>query len=251
MKAAIIAVAGISSRFNKGVPEAKKELKAIYTEHSKNDTLLFHLLKKCSYADKIIVVGGYKFEDLEKYCSGLDNKVRSKIILVYNKHYEDLSSGYSLYLGLEEAFKYDPEDIVFVEGDLDVDDKSFKLVVESENSVLTYSYEPIYANKSVVLYQDDKGLYKYAFNSNHGMLSITSPFSCILNSGQIWKFTEMEALRAAYKKFYNETRDATNLQIIQSYLDAGVEVEVKGLSRWTNCNTKDDYRKIITYWEEE
>ena len=67
MKAAIITVAGISSRFNEGVPEDKKELKAIYTEGNEKDTLLYHLLLKCSFADKIIIVGGYKFEDLNKY----------------------------------------------------------------------------------------------------------------------------------------------------------------------------------------
>ena len=32
MKIAIITVAGISSRFNEGVPEEERELKAIYTE---------------------------------------------------------------------------------------------------------------------------------------------------------------------------------------------------------------------------
>ena len=60
MKAAIITVAGISSRFNEGVTEDRKELKAIYSENGSQNTLLYHLLLKCSYADKIILVGGYK-----------------------------------------------------------------------------------------------------------------------------------------------------------------------------------------------
>ena len=67
MKVAVITVAGISSRFNEGIEEAGRCLKAIYTEGNLSDTLLFHLVKKCSYADRIIVVGGYKFEDLEQY----------------------------------------------------------------------------------------------------------------------------------------------------------------------------------------
>ena len=251
MKAAIITVAGISSRFNEGVPEEKKELKAIYTYRTEKDTLLYHLLQKCAYADKILVVGGYKFESLKKYCEGLEVNLKEKIELVYNEHYEDLASGYSLYLGLQKAFEFDVEEVLFVEGDLDIDGVSFDRVMKSEKSVLTYTYEPIYANKAVVLYKDDKGQYRYAFNSSHGLLSIDSPFSCILNSGQIWKFTDMSALRIANDVFFAETKDGTNLRIIQNYLDEGIEVELIPLKRWTNCNTKIDFRKIISYWEED
>lgn len=251
MRAAIITVAGISSRFNEGIPEDKKELKAIYTERTEKDTLLYHLLLKCAYADKIIVVGGYKFENLEKYCGRLEDDLRQKVVTVYNEHYEDLGSGYSLYLGLKKAFEFDVEEVLFVEGDLDIDGASFDSVVKSEKSVLTYTYEPIYANKAVVLYKDDKGQYRYAFNSSHGLLSIDSPFSCILNSGQTWKFTEMSALKKANDVFFAETKDGTNLRIIQNYLDAGIETELIPLKRWTNCNTKEDFRKIVSYWEED
>lgn len=251
MRAAIITVAGISSRFNEGILEDKKELKAIYTERTAKDTLLYHLLLKCAYADKIIVVGGYKFESLKKYCGGLDDNLQDKIELVYNEHYVDLASGYSLYLGLQKAFEFDVEEVLFVEGDLDIDNVSFDSVIKSERSVLTYTYEPIYANKAVVLYKDDKGLYRYAFNSSHGLLCIDSPFSCILNSGQTWKFTEMSALRRASDAFFAKTKDGTNLRIIQEYLDAGIEAELIPLKRWTNCNTKEDFRIIVSYWEED
>ncbi len=251
MKTAIITVAGISSRFNEGVPEDRKELKAIYTERTEKDTLLYHLLQKCAYADKIIVVGGYKFECLKKYCRGLEDNLQEKIELVYNEHYEDLSSGYSLYQGLQKAFEFDVDEVLFVEGDLDIDGVSFDSVTKSEKSVLTFTYEPIYANKAVVLYKDDKGQYRYAFNSSHGLLSIGSPFSCILNSGQTWKFTDMIALKRANEAFFAQTKNDTNLRIIQNYLDAGIEVELIPLKRWTNCNTKADFRKIVSYWEED
>ena len=56
MKAAIITVAGISSRFNEGIPEQNKELKAIYPKEDREATLLHHLLEKCSFADRIAVV---------------------------------------------------------------------------------------------------------------------------------------------------------------------------------------------------
>ena len=81
------------------------------------------------------------------------------------------------------------------------------------------------------------------------MLQINTPFSCILNSGQTWKFTEMEKLLEAKDRFFNETKDDTNLKIIQNYLDLGAEVDLVCLNRWTNCNTQDDYEKILDYWE--
>ncbi len=251
MKIVIITIAGISSRFNEGIDDDKKVLKCLYTEGDKKDTLLYHLLKKCSYADHIILVGGYKFEDL---CSFYKNELAEEfpeITLVMNEHYSDFGSGYSLYLGIQAAIKLNPSEILFVEGDLDIDNVSFAKVINADKSVLTYTYEPIYANKAVVLYKDDKDRYRYAFNSTHGMLTIKTPFSCILNSGQTWKFTEVDKLKIANEEFYELAKTDTNLRIIQNYLDIGVDIDLIPLNRWTNCNTRDDYRKIVSYWREE
>ena len=256
MKIAIITVAGISSRFNKGIPEAEHVLKAVYYREDMRETLLYHLLVKCAFADRIVVVGGYRFVDLERYCDALEKHqgepdIQGRLILVRNDHYEDLASGYSLYLGIDEALKSGATEILFAEGDLDVDDDSFRHVVRSENSVLTYNREPVYANKAVVLYQNAEGKYRYAFNSAHGLLSIDEPFSCLLNSGQIWKFTDIDALRKANEAFYNEQKDGTNLYIIRKYLDAGVPCSLVGLERWTNCNTREDYETIAEVWKKQ
>lgn len=250
MKAAIITVAGISSRFNEGVPEDKKELKAIYNESGSRNTLLFHLLDKCSYADKIILVGGYKFENLEAFYRTEFASEFPQVELVKNDHYEDLASGYSLFLGIRKAMESNPDEVLFVEGDLDIDAASFECVIQSQKSVLTYTNEPIYANKAVVLYQDGDGRYKYAFNSAHGLLAIDEPFSCILNSGQTWKFVNVDALRTANDEFEEFEIDGTNLRIIQRYIEIvpADSIELIKLDRWTNCNTKDDYRNILNYW---
>ncbi len=251
MKIAVITIAGISSRFNENIPENEKKLKAIFCEGDYRDTLLYHLIQKCMFADKIILVSGYKAESLKEYVNVLENKLKEKIFVVFNKCFQDLGSGYSLYLGLEEAFKYSVDEVTFVEGDLDVDIDSFEKVVCSSKSVLTYTNEPIFANKAVVLYKDDCNRYRYAFNSNHGLLTIDSPFSFILNSGQIWKFTEIETLKRANQKFICESKADTNLRIIQNYLDSCLDVELIQLNRWTNCNTRNDYKKIVSYWENE
>lgn len=251
MKIAIITIAGISSRFNEGIDEDKKVLKCLYTENGMEDTLLYHLMKKCSYADHIILVGGYRYEDLTNcYIDKLIDEF-PHVEFVENEHYSDLGSGYSLYLGIQVALERNPDEILFVEGDLDIDNESFKTVVDAEKSVLTYTYEPIYANKAVVLYKDNKNQYRYAFNSSHGLLTIDSPFSCILNSGQTWKFTEIDKLQQANEQFYKDSVADTNLRIIQNYLDFGVDVDIIPLNRWTNCNTREDYRKIVSYWEDE
>lgn len=250
MKVAIITAAGISARFNKDIPEEDKKLKIIYYEQDPQKTLLAGLVNKCDFADKIVVVGGYKYDDLKTYIETVfDIATKDKIILVKNEHFEDLASGYSFYCGLNGAFGSgdDIEEILFAEGDLDVDEASFRKVVEVGSSVLTYNHEPIYSNKAVVLYRNAEGKYKYAFNSSHGLLKIDDEFSVILNSGQIWKFDDIDVLKNTTDKFGSGSMTGTNLEIIGDYFD-NVEsdsVSLIGFDRWTNCNTRKDYREIV------
>lgn len=247
----IITVAGISSRFNKGISENEKVLKCIYTDDSLEDTLLYHMAGKLSSSERIIIVGGYRYDDLEKYINGFMNgRFESEFTLVRNDHYADLSSGYSLYLGIEKALNYEPDEIVFVEGDLDIDGESVDRVLNAASNVCTYNHEPIYSDKAVVLYTDADDRIKYAFNSSHGMLQINDPFGCILNSGQMWKFKDMHALRRVNDEFCLRYRDSTNLRIIQSYLDSvdRNSVSLVGLDQWTNCNTREDYFNIRKRW---
>lgn len=254
MKVAVITAAGVSSRFNEGILEEEKYLKIIYSEKGKTDTLLYHLLEKCIFADKIVLVGGYKYNELKVYCEELPDSMKDKIVLIYNRYYAELASGYSLYIGLKEIFDNfdDVEEILFAEGDLDVDKDSFCRVINARHNVLTYSFGPIYAKKAVVLYKDMYDHFRYIFNSNHGLLKIDEAFSAIFNSGQIWKFTEIEKLKAVNEKFYQVEKNGTNLCIIQNYIDScnPASFELIQLLRWTNCNTREDYRKILTYWKD-
>lgn len=256
MKIVIITVAGVSSRFNKDIPEDEKLLKCLYFEEDPKDTLIYQMLKKSSYADKIVIVGGFKYADLEAYIEeNLSQDLKDKVVLVYNDHYSDLSSGYSLYLGIDCALENfdDIDEILFVEGDLDIDDESFNKVVESSKNVLTFNHEPIYSNKAVVLYQNENDEYCYLFNSDHGLLSMDEPFKAIFNSGQTWKFNDMELLKMANDNFKENLIEDTNLGIIQKYFDLVEDtddIEIIGLNRWVNCNTRDDYKLIKNYWRE-
>ena len=85
MRAAVITVAGISSRFNKGLDEAERCLKAIFHGEGSDRTLLLNQLGQCSYADRIVVVGGYRYDDLRAYVEHeVPIGIRNKISLVYN-----------------------------------------------------------------------------------------------------------------------------------------------------------------------
>lgn len=256
MKTAIITVAGISSRFNKDIAEENKILKCLYYEESSQNTLIYRMLQKVDYTDKIVIVGGYKYDDLLEYIEKhVPQNLKNKILTVYNDHYSDLSSGYSLYLGIKEVLDNftDVDEVLFVEGDLDIDNESFKNVVESENDVLTYNYEPIYSNKAVVLYQNGDDEYHYLFNSDHGLLSLDESFKAIFNSGQTWKFKDMNLLKIANDNFYENIIEDTNLGIIQKYFDLvenASNIDIIGLKHWVNCNTREDYKFIKNYWEE-
>ena len=248
-------MAGISSRFNKDVSEEDKILKCLYHEENPQDTLIYRMLEKTSYADKIIIVGGYKYDDLINYINNnLPCDLKDKISTVYNDHFSDLSSGYSLYLGIKESLDNftDIDEILFVEGDLDIDTESFNKVVKSNNNVLTFNYEPIYSNKAVVLYQNENDGYHYLFNSDHGLLSLDEPFKAIFNSGQTWKFKDMEMLKIANDNFHENIIEDTNLGIIQKYFDLvdTDTIDMIGLMHWVNCNTREDYKLIKNYWRD-
>ncbi len=252
MKITVITVAGISSRFNNDFHEDEKILKCLYYDENPEDTLIYRMLQKTSYSDKIIVVGGYKYNDLVNYINEyIPNELKEKINLVYNEHFDDLSSGYSLYLGIQESLtKFSGiEEILFVEGDLDVDMESFQKVIDSPNNVITINHEAIYSNKAVVLYQNGEDKYVYAFNSDHGLLSIDEPFKAIFNSGQIWKFNDMNILKISNDNFKEFLITDTNLGIIQMYFDLTEDsIDIIAFNHWVNCNTREDYQIIKKYW---
>ena len=134
---------------------------------------------------------------------------------------------------------------------IDSFNESFLKVVNSPKNVLTYNFEPIYSNKAVVLYQNGKNEFHYLFNSDHGMLSIDESFKAIFNSGQTWKFKDMEILMIANDNFKENLIEDTNLAIIQKYfdlLDNEDDIELIGLKHWVNCNKREDYKLINNYW---
>ena len=237
----IITVAGTSSRFSQSI--GKETLKSIYYESPYNKSILEVLLeyaKECF--DDIIIVGGYRFEDLQQY---LTLRLREgNISCVYNDHFADYGSNYSLYLGLQKALEDEDCNVVFVEGDLIIDKHSFDLVCKSKKSVITSNNTAISADKSVIFYSTTNGIIKYAYDSEHKELFISEPFTTIANSGQIWKFTHSNLMRIITdEQSVNDFKD-NNLNIVQKYFQRLTKDQycVINIKQWYNCNAAEDYR---------
>ena len=242
MKYLIITVAGTATRFNRDTKE--DTLKCLYYEDSPRYALLSQLLKNCGRYDWYIIVGGYLFDKLEKFVNTELSEYKDAITLVYNEHYRDYGSGYSLYKGIKEL--REPGEVTFVEGDLFFKADTFKNLYRSGKNVITINQEPIYANKAVVLYINEDDRPRYLYDTNHRTLMVPEPFKAIFNSGQMWKFISSEKLIRVTELLTDKQLQGTNLEIIQAYfgeLNAN-EYDVVTFSDWFNCNTVADYNQV-------
>lgn len=244
MKSLIITVAGKATRFNKDL--SKPTLKCIYYENSPKNTLLYKILEKSKDIDQYVIVGGYLYEDLKSYIDTLD-EFKPKITLVYNPHYEDYGSGYSLIKGVE-VVNEKVDEIIFVEGDLYFNAQNFEQIKQTSKDVITINREFISSDKSVVLYVDANDHVHYVYDTKHKYLTVEGDFKAIYNSGQIWKFISLNKLRNVVMSLNQKQIQGTNLEEIQGYFnDLTIEqIDFIAFDTWLNCNTIFDYKKINT-----
>ena len=245
MKGLIITVAGMSSRFNKDTKE--NVLKCLYYEDTPASSLLsLQVHKAYNLVDEIVVVGGYKYEDLERFIRQEMKDVNHKMKLVYNDHYSDYGSGYSLLKGIE-VVSNEVSEITFIEGDLFFDTASVEKIITSPKDVISVNNEPILSNKAVALYFDAQNYPHYIYDINHSCLEIHEPFTAIYNSGQMWKFMNPSRVREICQFLTPEQERGTNLEIIQKYFGAYMssQLDIVRISLWYNCNTVSDYREAI------
>lgn len=243
MKVLIVTVAGLSSRFSQSLGHPC--VKCLYHEGTGKDSMLYRLMHLYDF-DRYIIVGGYRYEELAKAVDAEFGDIRGKILLVDNPQYVEYGSGYSLYLGLAEAMKLDFSEIIFAEGDLLVDRKTFGEVCGASGDVLTVNRDSILANKAVAFYFDMHNKIHYIYDTSHNFLEIKEPFTAIYNSGQIWKFSQPELLRRVVASMESEAWKGTNLALIQAYFSESEKLEIKTFEKWVNCNTVRDYRKGIS-----
>ncbi len=245
MKSLIITVAGMSSRFNKDTKE--NVLKCLYYEDTPTNSLISLQVHKAFYlVDEIIVVGGYKYEDLEMFIRNEMKDVNHKMKLVHNNHYHDYGSGYSLLKGIEMVSEK-ADEITFIEGDLFFDTESVKKIITSKKDVISVNNEPILSNKAVVLYFDASNYPHYIYDTSHSCLAIHEPFTAIYNSGQMWKFMNPSRVREICQFLTPEQKQGTNLEVIQKYFGAykNSQLDIVRINLWYNCNTVADYREAI------
>lgn len=244
MKIMIITVAGVASRFSQSIGHPC--LKCLYYQKDIKDSLLYHIISQNSGIDRYVIVGGFRFDELKKAIDQFLGEFHNRIILVKNDKYEEYGSGYSLYLGLEAIRQLDYKELVFAEGDLWVDEESFKHIWKTQGNVITCNNETILASKSVAFYYDNQYRIHYIFDTNHAMLEIKEPFLGIFNSGQVWKFSQRERVLEAMLQLTPEEWRQTNLNFIQQYFGGLNQDEyvIVSLDKWINCNTIEDFKKI-------
>lgn len=244
MRIMIITVAGVASRFSRSV--GRPCLKCLYYKNDIKESLLYHLLSQNPEIDRYVIVGGFRFEELQDAIEQSFGVFRDRITLIKNEHYETYGSGYSLYLGLEAVRDTAYEELLFAEGDLWVDDESFLRIWQTAGNVITCNREAILAEKSVAFYYDGQYRIHYIYDTAHAMLEIGEPFLGIFNSGQIWKFSQRERVLEAMQALSAEAWRQTNLCFIQQYF-GGLNREayqVVALDTWINCNTVSDFERI-------
>lgn len=244
MRTMIITVAGIANRFSQSIGQPC--LKCLYYKTSIKDSLLYHILSQNSSIDRYVIVGGFRFEELKRIIDQEFGEFVDRIILVKNDKYEDYGSGYSLYLGLLAVQGMDYDELVFAEGDLWVDNDSFKQIWGKKGNVITCNSEAILAEKSVAFYYDSQYRIHYIFDTAHAVLEIHEPFLGIFNSGQIWKFAERDRVSDVMSRLSQVEWEKTNLSFIQAYFGSldRCAYEIVEIQKWVNCNTFSDFEKI-------
>lgn len=244
MKILIITAAGMSTRFSRSV--GRGVIKCLYTEGTFSESLICRMLRQPCGFDKYIIVGGYRYSELEAAVRDNFPDLADKLDIVENVYYEKYGSGYSLYCGMKKAMEYSFDEIVFAEGDLFVDTPAYSRVCSSGKSVITCNNEPICAEKAVALYFDISGKPHYIYDTSHGSLEIREPFISVYNSGQIWKLAHRDCICGIYNNMDMTDWEGTNLVFIEKYFNAVSpdEIEMIRFDDWINCNTVDDFRKI-------
>lgn len=235
----------MSSRFNRDTKE--DVLKCLYYEDTPANSLLsLQVHKTFDLVDEIVVVGGYKYEELERFIRTEMKDVNHKMKLVYNDHYSDYGSGYSLLKGIE-AIAEETQEIVFIEGDLFFNCESLEEMINSKKDVISVNNEPILSNKAVALYFDAQNYPHYIYDTSHSCLEIHEPFTAIYNSGQMWKFMNPSRVREICKFLTPEQEQGTNLEIIQQYFGTykNSQLDIVRVSLWLNCNTVADYKVVL------
>lgn len=243
MRVLLIAAAGMSSRFERSL--GRPCLKCLYYERSFSESLLSRMLRLGGDFDRCILVGGWRFPELQEAVERHFPDRLDRIVMVENREYARYGTGWSLFLGLRKALELGAQEVVLAEGDLFVDRESFERAARSGRDVITSSREPILARSSVAFYYDMQGKIHYLYDPEHRALEISGPFLGIFSSGQVWKFANPRRLRQVWDGMSPSDWQGTNLVFAERYFQGLAPEEYENISfeAWVNCNTVLDFRR--------
>lgn len=249
-RALIITAAGRSQRFSQSI--GRDVNKVLFYEEDPMDSLLYrqlHLAIQCDFQN-IVVVGGHLIWEVKDFISSFYGE-NDRIQVAYNENFETGGTAHTFARGLAALREDVPDEVVLMEGDLFVDEKSFREVVSSKSDVITLNREKITSQNSVIFYVSQAGQLTYEYDTNHEVLEVRMPFTFLGNSGQIWKFTDFRLLNDTLENYGTALSSDTNLLPIQDYFNKrGLSLtQFISLRQWINCNTVDDYRLMLTAGE--
>lgn len=245
-RTAIVTLAGTSSRFSRSV--GRECHKSLFREQPQDDSLLdwqLSLLKQSGFAH-IVLVGGYKFDEL---VAVVNSRYEDwPITLVRNDHYSDWGSCYSLCLGID-AVPGDSTSVTFLEGDLLFDDEAFAELLSIEDDAITANKSIVDARTSVAFYVSCSGCLRYVYDTAHSSLKIDVPFTRVGNSGQVWQFADVTRLKECSSRCGEREWKGTNLLPIMDYYSTvdGGAIRICSFDKWFNCNTISDYKAMKAY----
>ncbi len=142
-KSIIISCAGKGSRLGKGIPKCLVEIQ--------NKTLIERMIENIYNEDEIIVVVGYKGQEVIDKVTEINKKYNANIKFVWNNDYEKTATGASFKLGSIEARN---EFLIAIDGDMLVSPKDTKKILNMEEEFICG--EKVHTDKPIYIYLNDK-----------------------------------------------------------------------------------------------
>jgi len=242
MRTFITTVAGQSSRFNQC--GGNSVLKCLYHTPETRECILYRLLRQATGAgfEHLVVVGGYRYQDLKDAVAHYTARNgQSNVELIYNSHWYDSGSMYSLYYGVQAAAG--SGEILFCEGDIIIDDRSFQQICSAQNSAFAVSLAMIHADRSVVGYQGPDDRIHYLYDVQHSLLTFPTSVKAIFHSAQAWKIADTKLFHHLNSNLTESELCGTNLVLIEKYFSQFPMEMISPIifQYWINCNTREDF----------
>ncbi len=198
-------------------------------------------LKKAKI-NKLILVVGYKADNLKKYIK--DKKLDKKIDIEYveNKDYDTTNNIYSLYLAKDYFYK---DDTILLESDIIYDENLIKELIKSdyENAVVVSKYQQ-WMDGTVVTIDEDDNITEFIEKANFDYGKIDNYYKTV----NIYKFSKeylvnyyLPFLRAYIEAYGKNDYYELVLKVISSISKSGLKAYKLNDELWYEIDDCQDY----------